>query len=130
MLNIYDKSDGNFRSKIDLIKQQYDFTANNQGLYRCVVYCSILETIFTPEEGGELTYRLALRFAFLNNDYTLFSRIKDIYNKRSRMIHSGVNGFLVSDEIFLEEFIGKSIEGYMKNHKKYRKDDIDKIFFT
>lgn len=74
-----------------------------------------LETLFNPGES-ELTYRISRNIAVLlgknkSNSEMIFSEIKGLYNKRSRIVHSGKSNIITeADLLKLRNYVRESIK--------------------
>lgn len=74
-----------------------------------------LETLFNPG-GSELTYRISRNIAVLlgkdeNNSETIFSEIKELYAKRSRIVHTGKSNVVTDEDLLkLRNYVRESIK--------------------
>ena len=74
-----------------------------------------LETLFNPG-GSELTYRISRNIAVLLgkdgiDSETIFSEIKDLYAKRSRIVHSGKSNVITDEDLLkLRNYVRESIK--------------------
>jgi len=88
-----------------------------------------LETLFNPG-GTELTYRISRNIAVLlgnekNNSETIFSEIKDLYSKRSRIVHSGKSNVINKEDLLkLRCYVRESIKK-IDNMGKTKKELLD-----
>jgi len=88
-----------------------------------------LETLFHPSEQGELRYRISRNVAALlgkkdiKNSKTIFTEVKELYDKRSKLVHSG-NKIIVkeSDLLLLRYYVRESIKEI--NNIGIDKDDL------
>ena len=72
-----------------------------------------LETLFNP--GEELRYRVSRNTAVLlgkdkGDSERIFSEIKDLYDKRSKIVHTGVSNIIEEDLLKLRYYVRESIK--------------------
>ena len=75
-----------------------------------------LETLFHPSDQGELRYRISRNTAVLlgnekEDSETVFREIKDLYNKRSKVVHTGESNIINKDDLLkLRYYVMESIK--------------------
>lgn len=75
-----------------------------------------LETLFHPSDQGELRYRISRNTAVLlgnekEDSETVFREIKDLYDKRSKVVHTGESNIINKDDLLkLRYYVMESIK--------------------
>jgi len=99
-------------------------------LFLTLMMC--LETLFHPNKQGELSYRISRNTAVLlggRNDKdseTIYSEIRDLYTKRSKIVHTGKKKIIdKSDLLLLRYYVRESIKEIYKLGKN--KDELLKF---
>ena len=85
-----------------------------------------LESLFHPSNEGELTYRISRNIAVLlgrtkkYNSNCIFVDVKDLYKKRSKIVHAGEKVIIKNEDLLkLRDFVRESIKMiYITNKKK------------
>lgn len=104
---------------------------------RFILLVTCLESLYLPEGGQELNFRLSLRIAKLLTKHNygtcedIYKKMRDIYATRSSLLHAGKTGKLNGD-IFYEtvEIVRRSLNLYLKSSTLFTKDGFDKIVLT
>ncbi len=92
------------------------------------LFISILESIFVPEKGSEIGYRLSFRLTKSRGQNLLYQKyIKKLYGKRSVVFHGGKGDFSKEDIGFLERESCWAIEQYILKPNHFLKDKLDSI---
>ncbi|MDF1497889.1 MAG: hypothetical protein P1P85_00835 [Patescibacteria group bacterium] len=104
------------RDKVNLLKSIIDIAMSqvpNSGMSGAF-YIVILESLFVPEKDSEIGYRFSMRLSKIRRgDSSYKKQIKDCYNKRSIIFHSGKDKFKKNDLNFIEEEACWAIEKYL-----------------
>ena len=76
-----------------------------------------LESLFHPSDQAELRYRISRNTAVLlgrNKKYDsveVYSNIRQLYDKRSKIVHTGMKGIINNDDLLnLRSYVRESIK--------------------
>ena len=93
-----------------------------------------LEALYLPDGNDELSFRLALRVAYVlnpsdNKEKKPYDFIRKMYKKRSNIVH-GSKYSLSEEEVYkIEGFLRASIKLWINEKIIFSKANLDNIFF-
>lgn len=93
-----------------------------------------IEALYLQDGSAELTFRLSLRVAKMleseaGKQEEMFSFVKDMYGKRSKLVH-GEHVVVAPAELErLENILRISVKKYLLNKDTFNKKNLNKIFF-
>ncbi|MDD1778091.1 MAG: hypothetical protein LUQ65_07960 [Candidatus Helarchaeota archaeon] len=96
-----------------------------------------MESLFSPDDKGEFTYRISRNSAVLigkdkDDSKSVFNAMKKFYGKRSTIMHSGNSSSITKEDVLrLREFTRRSIKEFYKTSlsKKNLMDELDSTGF-
>lgn len=91
-------------------------------------YITILENIFLPKQVSELQYRFSMRITkYRKEKWEYKEKMKNLYDKRSKIFHGTGDKFTIEDLIFLENETCWALEEFIKDQMKFTDENLDKI---
>ena len=101
----------------DNYEESYEIHQNHLSFLSLMIS---LESLFNPSGEGELRYRISRNTAVLigkdgNDSQSIWKKMKELYDKRSSVVHSG-NPNLISDDdlLILRDYVRRSIKEFYK----------------
>ncbi|MCD4665810.1 MAG: hypothetical protein K8R68_11120, partial [Bacteroidales bacterium] len=121
---------GFLQSALENFELSYEIS-NNRNLEFLSIMIG-LETLFQPNNRGELKYRIARNVAVLlgnntnKNSAIIFSEVKHLYDKRSKIVHTGKKNIVTIEDVkLLRHYLRESIKEIYNINKE--KKEIMKI---
>jgi hypothetical protein len=96
-----------------------------------------MESLFSPDDKGEFTYRISRNSAVLigkdkDDSKSIFDAMKKLYKKRSIILHTGESNIVSKDDLLkLRDFVRRSIKEFYKIglNKKNLMNELDSSGF-
>lgn len=99
---------------------------------RALEFFSILESLYLPgTEHGELSFRLCQRIAkslfSRNKVYEGYKQIRQLYDKRSVLVHQAKDRFTKEELRTLEDIVRTSLKLFLKKPSLFERDYLDRL---
>jgi hypothetical protein len=137
----------NNNNKLDLILNKYAFSLSGIKIpneNRFLELMSILEMLYVPSKGSEITLRLSLRVSKMFEKLGIkldesklnesisekYEKIKSLYGIRSQIVHSGISKNLTLEELkYLAEITRKSILFYLDEPDNFNDKNLTRLLY-